>query len=388
MAAPSYSSTIDTLHVNSLRGLNATFLNYVRQTTSPLHARLANLGNVVGHEQTEDTQNTLVYAASEAATRSLPDAIVTGNLATTAADPVTIQRSTFLKSEMNINYATGLSVTRMANYVKGRLHGQFGQWMDEQERLVVTGAAAGTNAAANAPFRGDTGFSGSSLPVSIKGMLHLGVNLATTEGAPTLGGADLSANVFMGIKVDDVGEKKGQPWFKLTGDATGANILDDVDGVARRTYWGASHHSTDIIMSEAAYNLLRSKYRDKAALPNPMAGGGLAIPIEHYMHGNLVAWWSRDLLKDADWDPQAAPAAHQPVIVANLKAFKLKMWQWGGGVIPGTPTEPGLSWLYDIGTPMIPHAGATAVFKRVMGVAAYDFESFRGTWGQVIGYTF
>lgn len=389
MAAPSYSSTIDTLHTLSLASLNRTFLDYVRQTTSPLHARLASLGNVVPHDQTEDTQNTVVYAASEAVTRSLPDAITTGNLATTAADPVTVQRGTFLKAEMNVNYATGLSVMRMKDYVKGRLVGQFGQWMDEQERAVVTGATAGTNATANAMHRSDTGWSGSSLPVSLKGMFHLGVNLATPAGYPTMGGSDLSANKFMGITVDDVGEAKGQPWFKLTANADGSTMLDEVDEVVSRCHWGSMHHSTDIGLSFRGYQKLRSFYVSKAALPAPQSpNANLALPIDFYMHGNQVAWWSRDLSLDADWDPDGTPGAIQPVLVMNLKAFKLKMWNWGGTLIPGTPTEPGQAWLMDIGTPMIPHAGTTAIFKRVMGIAAYDFESFRGTWGQLVGLTF
>lgn len=374
MAAPTYTEIADSLFLTELKGLRAGGIDYVRETSAVLHLIMSRRGKITGQsELKQDEYDLVLYGSKEATTRHMPDESTAGNLSDTVTDPLTRQASTYVSATFNITFVQEQLKQLNPLYIRGQIMSGFSKFYDEQERFLLTGSVGAATIVRNPPYAKDDSWA-TGIPMSLPALYLSGTN---TAGA----GGDDSGLVFMGIKVSDVGETKGQPYRKVAGNANGSNLLTDMDQVIARCFWTSEAHGTDWLFDWVTYSKAKQLHVDKAALVNPMMDD-LAIPIDSFQYGTTTCTWHRDLAKDIGWDYRGTPEIVNPALLLDAMAYQMRV------VMPGSDNSgvadaAGMDWMTEVNPGNFQMHTKTSVFKRMSGTYLVKYAGFRGSLGHI-----
>ena len=373
MATPSYSYDIDTLVSTTLDAYSGDPINLVTQSGEKFLNRLKDKGRIFFIKDCEKIRHPLLIGHGENSSYYIPDTMDgdpdTDNLGTDAQEILTQCNFSMVAGTRNINMPQSMPVGDVINYVDTLVRANLMKIWNEEEQLWWAEATRGL-----APFSGDAPAStdGASwvagYPMNCQGLLIGGTEFS--------GCTDLSAEVFAGVTVNDVGAEWNPQFLDSTGDpdtnaASRTTLIQDLQSVIDSCGFSEAEHCTDVFTTKAVYEGLLQYLREMGALPAPIQANMGASWDHSFDFGGVKVHWSRYLSASTHWDfPQAGGIECDPVLGLNLNSLRLNV------VAQPNTLDGKLGFIHQVGS-TIPHAQLTNVFKRIAWKRNYSFDNGR-----------
>jgi hypothetical protein len=357
MAVPNYDQSLDTMVTTALDTFSRDPINALTDSGEKFLKAAATQGRVFVVNDAENVRHPILYDHGTASALYEPDKFAgtadAGTALTGAAKEILTHARFYLQAgTRNINFPQSQPPGNMIDYVSNVVKANMMHILNEEEQLFVRGAAGATMGATlrKDPALGDTDYD-AGFPMSLASLLMSSTADANEDGA------DTTAEIFAGIKTDDV--EKFTPYHVTTGGTSGKHdkIFTDLQSAILNTSYSEVERPTHVYMHLDSFEAILSKLRADAALPDPVnvnmgKEGTIAF-------GGVTLDWSRYLSKEAAWDSTgSATTSTYPMIGINWNSLRLNTVRAGG------PGDGNLGFIRQIGA-MQAHPTLSNLFKRI-----------------------
>ena len=374
MATPSYDYSIDTLVSTTLDAYSGDPINLITKSGEKFLNRLKDKGRIFFIKDCEKIRHPLLIGHGEDSSYYIPDTMsgspATDNLGTEAQEILTQCNFSMVAGTRNINMPQSMPPGDVINYVDTLVRANLLKIWNEEEQLWWAEATKGL-----APFSGDTAYISTTdgagwsagYPMNCQGLLIGGTEFS--------GCTDLSAEVFAGVTVNDVGAEWNPQFLNSGGDpdfdaSTRVTLVQDLQSVIDSCGFSEAEHCTDVFTTKAVYEGLLTYLRENGALPAPIQANMGASWDHSFDFGGVKVHWSRYLSNDADWDKPGSTTACDPVLGLNLNSLRMNV------VAKPNTIDGQLGFIHQVGS-TIPHAALTNVFKRIAWKRNFSVDNGR-----------